>query len=91
MKEKDYSSIRREAEKMSVELERFQALSMQLIAGKILADYIDANKNCTGEPEYFFEEWLKIHIIKPDSDFKERAWKAFMKNLVGYRGFEKFQ
>ena len=91
MKRKDYSSANKNEKKVDPELIRFQKLSIQLVAGKILHDYIMAHTHCVGEPEYFFEEWLKVNIIKADEEFKQVVWTCFMEILMTYRRFEKFQ
>jgi len=44
-------------------------------------DYIKARSKSPIEPEYFFEEWMKIHVKGDTEKFRGDVWKGFIRLL----------
>jgi len=54
---------------------------IDLITQRLLMDYIKARSKSPIEPEYFFEEWMKIHVKGDTEKFRGDVWKGFIRLL----------
>jgi len=73
--------------KESNELKNFQKVAKQLIANKMLFEYMELNDIVVTEPERFAEDWMRNNLMGAKRAFKSEVWKYFLEELFNNKDF----
>ena len=71
-------------QKVSKELAQFQEAANNLIAIRILQEYLHIREFGPSELENFVECWVKSHVLKPTAKMKKSIWRYFLTHWKMY-------